>query len=247
MASPPPASDGNTLLDNVTKDTPRFSGMGGVLSGKMPKRPRIAVLASGRGTDFQAIVDSNLRGDVDLDIALLICNVPDAFVIQRAKKHGIPNFLIDHRGKSREKFDAEVNSVLEENAIDLLVLAGFMRILSSWFVSRWRDRIINIHPSLLPSFPGAHAHAEVLEYGVKVTGLTIHFVDEDVDHGPIIFQHPVEVLDDDDEGSLSQRVLEQEHIWYPRVIQWIADGRVTRKGRKVIVRKEVGDPSGVDD
>ncbi|MBN1539002.1 MAG: phosphoribosylglycinamide formyltransferase [Candidatus Thermoplasmatota archaeon] len=202
------------------------------------KGPRIAIFASGRGTDFQAIVDASRSGDVNLNIALLFCNRPDAIVIRRAKESGIPCVVIDHRGKAREEFDREVNEVLEEYGIELIVLAGFMRVLSKWFVSKWKDRIVNIHPALLPSFPGANAHRDALEYGVKITGLTIHFVDEDVDHGPIIFQYPVEVLSDDDELSLSKRVLEQEHKWYPRVIQWIAEGKVSRTGRKVHIQKE---------
>ena len=242
MASAPPPPEGNTLLDESSKGSPEFTAMSGVMGKEVETRPRIAVLASGRGTDFQAIVDANGRGEVDLDIALLVCNVPDAFVIQRAKDHAIPYVVIEHKGKIREDFDKEIDEVLVENGIGLVVLAGFMRVLSSWFVSRWRDRIINIHPALLPSFPGAHAHKDALEYGVKVTGLTIHFVDEDVDHGPIIFQYPVDVLDDDDEETLSQRVLEKEHIWYPRVIEWIADGKVSRKGRKVTIRSNVSGP-----
>ncbi|MGA1793769.1 MAG: phosphoribosylglycinamide formyltransferase [Thermoplasmatota archaeon] len=242
MTSAPPPPEGNTLLDESSKGSPEFTAMSGVMGREVPTRPRIAVLASGRGTDFQAIVDANGRGEVDLDIALLVCNVPDAFVIQRAKDHAIPYVVIEHKGKIREDFDKEIDEVLVENGIGLVVLAGFMRVLSSWFVSRWRDKIINIHPALLPSFPGAHAHRDALEYGVKVTGLTIHFVDEDVDHGPIIFQYPVEVLDDDDEETLSQRVLEQEHIWYPRVIEWIAEGKVSRKGRKVTIGGNVSAP-----
>lgn len=199
-------------------------------------KARIAVLASGRGTDFQAIVDANEIGRVSLDIALLICNNENAYVIQRAKTHSIPFVVIDHRNKEREEFDREIDEILKQYQIQLVVLAGFMRILSKWFVKEWRERIINIHPALLPSFPGAHAHEDVLEYGAKVTGLTIHYVDEEVDHGPIIFQHPVSVMDDDDVESLSQRVLKMEHEWYPIVIQWIVDGRVKVDGR--IVRIE---------
>jgi len=220
--------------------------MTSVIGKEVQTRPRIAIMASGRGTDFQAIIDANSHGDVDVDIALLICNVPEAYVIQRAKDHGIPYVVIEHKGKAREEFDREIDEVLEENGIGLIVLAGFMRVLSSWFVSRWRDRIVNIHPALLPSFPGAHAHRDALNYGVKITGLTIHFVDEDVDHGPIIFQHPVKVEDDDDEDSLSRRVLEQEHIWYPRVIEWISNGKVSRNGRKVVIGRDISGQSGVD-
>jgi phosphoribosylglycinamide formyltransferase-1 len=196
---------------------------------------RIAVLASGRGSDFQSLLDSNSRGDTDLDIALLICNNREAFVIERARNHGVPYVIIDHRGKGREGFDREVDSVLRDNDIGLVVLAGFMRILSTWFVKEWKGKIVNIHPALLPSFPGAHAHKDALEHGVKITGLTIHFVDEKVDHGPIIFQHPVEVMDYDTEETLSKRVLDQEHIWYPRVVQWIVDGRMKIEGRRVLI------------
>jgi phosphoribosylglycinamide formyltransferase-1 len=196
---------------------------------------RIAVFASGRGSDFQSLLDSNKRGETHLDIALLVCNNRDAFVIERARDHGVPYVIIDHRGKDREKFDREVDAVLKDNDIGLIVLAGFMRILSPWFVKEWKGRIVNIHPALLPSFPGASAHKDALEHGVKITGLTIHFVDEKVDHGPIIFQHPVEVMDYDTEETLSKRVLDQEHIWYPRVVQWIIDGRVTIQDRRVII------------
>ncbi|MEA3558829.1 MAG: phosphoribosylglycinamide formyltransferase [Candidatus Thermoplasmatota archaeon] len=204
------------------------------LDGPEAKRgKKIAIMASGRGSDFQAIIDSNERGDVNLDIAILVCNNKDAFVIERAKKHSIPYVIMDHRGRARDDYDREIDEILTRSGIELIVLAGFMRILSPWFVLKWKDRIINIHPALLPSFPGAHAHRDALEYGVKFTGLTIHFVDEDVDHGPIIFQYPVKILDNDDEGSLSKRVLCKEHEWYPKVIQWIVDGRVRREGRKV--------------
>lgn len=235
MTSPAFSSEGSTISEDRTRNSPGYDSIQDVSGKDMKKEMKIAVFASGRGTDFQAILDANERGEVDLNIALLVCNNEDAFVIQRAKNHAVPYVVMDHRGKQREEYDREINEVLDENGIGLIVLAGFMRILSPWFVSKWNERIINIHPALLPAFPGAHAHRDVLDYGVKVTGLTIHFVDEEVDHGPIIFQLPVKVLDDDDEDSISKRVLEQEHIWYPRIIQWIADGRVKVEGRKVYV------------
>jgi len=213
MASAPPPPEGNTLLDESSKGSPEFTAMSGVMGKEVETRPRIAVLASGRGTDFQAIVDANGRGEVDLDIALLVCNVPDAFVIQRAKDHAIPYVVIEHKGKIREDFDKEIDEVLVENGIGLVVLAGFMRVLSSWFVSRWRDRIINIHPALLPSFPGAHAHKDALEYGVKVTGCTVHVVEAGVDTGPIIVQKQVPVEDGDTANSLHARIQVQEHIF----------------------------------
>ncbi|MFW3146411.1 MAG: phosphoribosylglycinamide formyltransferase [Thermoplasmatota archaeon] len=208
------------------------TGIRTTLEGK-----RIAVLASGRGSDFQAIVDANEKGDVSLEIAILISNEPAAFAIERAKKHSIPYVVIEHRGRTREEFESILDGTLRQFDIGLVVLAGFMRVLSPSFVIKWQDRIINIHPALLPSFPGAHAQRDALEYGVKVSGLTIHFVDEEVDHGPIIFQLPVKVSDDDDEETLSKRILEEEHKWYPRVIQWIVDGRVVKDGRMVRILK----------
>jgi phosphoribosylglycinamide formyltransferase-1 len=239
MNGPTPTVEGTTLVDDIPKNSPGYNAVPEVSAMDINEAPRIAVFASGRGSDFQAMIDANERNEVHLNITLLLCNNKDAFVIQRAKNHSIPYVIMDHRGKDREDYDREIDEVLRENRIDLIVLAGFMRILSPWFVGKWKDRIVNIHPALLPAFPGAHAHRDVLDYGVKVTGLTIHFVDEEVDHGPIIFQLPVEVLDDDDEESLSKRVLDQEHIWYPRVIQWIADGRVKVDGRRVTVDRPV--------
>jgi phosphoribosylglycinamide formyltransferase-1 len=235
MTIPAPSSEGSTVSDDLSDRSSGYKSIPEVSAVNDVKGTKIAVFASGRGTDFQAIIDANERGEVKLDIGLLVCNNKDAFVIQRAKNHSIPFVIMDHRGKERESYDREIDAVLEENDIGLIVLAGFMRILSPWFVSKWIERIVNIHPALLPSFPGAHAHRDVLDYGVKITGLTIHFVDEEVDHGPIIFQLPLEVMDDDDEESLSKRVLEQEHKWYPQVIQWIVDGRVRVEGRRVVV------------
>ncbi len=177
------------------------------------------------------------RGDLDANIAVLVCDNPDALALDRAKRHGIPAVIIDKGSKGRDAFCDGIDAALREFGVDLVVLAGFMRILSPSFVKRWPQRIVNIHPSLLPSFPGAHAHRDALSHGVKVTGLTIHFVDERVDHGPIIFQYPVEVIDGDDEDSLSKRVLMQEHIWYPKVIGWVLDGKVQVDGRHVHLSK----------
>ncbi|MCK5774243.1 MAG: phosphoribosylglycinamide formyltransferase [Thermoplasmata archaeon] len=196
---------------------------------------KLAVFASGSGSDLQSIIDAVERGDLQIEISILVCNNPDAFALERARSHGIPSALIDHRGQSREEFEQEILSQLEKYHIDLIALAGFMRILTPEFVSRWSGRIVNIHPALLPSFPGVHAHRDAIAFGVKVSGLTIHFVDEGVDHGPIIFQKSVEVLEGDTEETLGERVLEQEHIWYPKVLQWIAEGRVHLDGRRVKV------------
>jgi phosphoribosylglycinamide formyltransferase 1 len=237
MNGPPASHNGTVIVDDIPKNTPGLNAVPETSNSEIGDGPKIAIFASGRGSDFQAIIDANEKGEVHLNITLLLCNNKDAFAIERARTHSIPYVILDHGGKERRDYDREIHDVLEDNGIDLIVLAGFMRILSPWFVSRWKGKIINIHPALLPAFPGAHAHKDVLEYGVKVTGLTVHYVDEKVDHGPIIFQLPVEVLDDDNIDTLSKRVLEQEHKWYPRVIEWISDGKVKVEGRKVLVNR----------
>jgi phosphoribosylglycinamide formyltransferase-1 len=214
-----------TRTEAETGSCPRFAGRS------------IGVLASGRGSDFQAIVDAVERRDLDANVAVLICDNPKAYVMDRAKKHGIPAVLVEKGALSREEFCDRIDAMLRDHCVDLVVLAGFMRILSPSFVARWPHRVLNIHPSLLPAFPGAHAHRDAIAHGVKITGLTIHFVDEKVDHGPIIFQYPVEVLDGDNEETISQRVLIQEHLWYPKAIGWVLDGKVRLEGRAVHLSK----------
>ncbi len=199
---------------------------------------RVGVLASGRGTDFQSIVDAVERGDLDVKIAVMVCNNRDAPVIDRAERHGIPWRYIDHRGKSRREFEEEVAAVLKEVEVDLVVFAGFMRIVTSYFIDQFRNRIINIHPSLLPSFPGTHAQKDAVEWGVRVSGCTIHFVDESVDSGPIIFQKAVPVEPDDDPETLADRILEEEHAALPYVIRAISEGRVRVEGRRVRIEGE---------
>ncbi len=198
-------------------------------------RTNVGVLASGRGTDFQSLVDARRRGDLDVDLAVLICNVPGAPVIDRAKRADVPSVLIDHRsfGKDREAFEREVVKVLRERHVDLVVFAGFMRLVSSYFVKQFPGRIINIHPSLLPAFPGAHAQRDALAAGVKVTGCTIHFVDASVDGGPIILQKAVSVREDDTEETLAARILEQEHTFLPLAVRLFAEKRLTLDGRRV--------------
>jgi phosphoribosylglycinamide formyltransferase-1 len=217
---------------------PGIGASKGISEKSINECKKIAVMASGRGTDFQAIVDAVEAGRVSFRVSLLICNVADAFVIERAKKHSIPYVIISHKDKEREDFDMEMDRTLKTSGIDLVVLAGFMRILSDKFVRLWRDKIVNIHPALLPAFPGSHAHRDALDYGVKLTGLTIHFVDETMDGGPVIFQQAVPVMDDDTVQSLSNRVLEKEHEFYPLVIDDVVKGKYSRKGRKVIRLKE---------
>ena len=198
-------------------------------------RTNVGVLASGRGTDFQSLVDAHKRGDLNADLAVLICNVPGAPVLDRAKRAGVPSIVIDHRpfGKEREAFEREVVKVLRERRVDLVVCAGFMRLVSAYFVRQFPQRIINIHPSLLPAFPGAHAQRDALAAGVKVTGCTIHFVDTSIDGGPIILQKAVPIREDDTEETLAARILEQEHIFLPLAVRLFAENRLTLAGRHV--------------
>ncbi len=202
------------------------------------KRINVGVLASGRGTDFQSIVDAVERGELDVNIAIMICNNKDAPVIERAKKHGIPWAYIDHRGKSRREYEEEVSKALKEKEVDLIVFAGFMRIVTTHFIDQFRNRIINIHPSLLPSFPGTHAQKDAVEWGVKVSGCSVHFVDESVDGGPIIFQKAVPVYPEDSPEALADRILRVEHKVLPYVVKLFAEGRLKVEGRRVIINDE---------
>lgn len=194
----------------------------------------LGVLCSGRGTDLQSIIDAIGRGEVDATIAVVLTDKPDAYALTRAKKAGIRAVCIDRKQhEGREPFEKALIAALEEAGVTLVVLAGFMRILTPYFVRHFAGRIMNIHPALLPSFPGAHAHRDVLAYGVKISGCTVHFVDEGTDSGPIILQAAVPVLDDDTEETLGARVLEQEHIIYPQAIQLYCEGRLKVEGRHV--------------
>jgi len=206
-------------------------------------RTRVGVLASGRGTDFQSLVDARDRGELDVDLAVLVCNVPGALVLERAKKAGVPAAVVDHRpfDKDREGFERAVVKILREHRVDLVVFAGFMRIVTRYLVSEFPDRIMNIHPSLLPAFPGAHAHRDVLAAGAKVSGCTIHFVDASVDGGPFILQKAVPVMEDDTEDSLETRILEWEHRLLPLAVRLFAEGRLKVEGHRVRI-----DARGID-
>lgn len=194
----------------------------------------LGVLCSGRGTDLQSIIDAIGRGEVDATIAVVLTDKPDAYALTRAEQAGIKAVCIDRKQyEGREPFEKALVAALEEAGVTLVVLAGFMRILTPYFVRHFAGRIMNIHPALLPSFPGAHAHRDVLAYGVKISGCTVHFVDEGTDSGPIILQAAVPVLDDDTEETLGARVLEQEHIIYPKAIQLYCEGRLQVEGRHV--------------
>jgi len=198
-------------------------------------RTNVGVIASGRGTDFQSLVDAAARDELSATIALLICNVPGAPVLEMARRAHVPAVVIDHRplGKDREAWEREAVKSLREHHVDLVVLAGFMRLLSPYFLGEFRDRIINVHPSLLPAFPGMHAQRDALEHGARVSGCTIHFVDESVDGGPIILQKAVPILLGDTEEALATRILEQEHLFLPLAVRLFAEGRLSLDGRRV--------------
>ena len=197
---------------------------------------RLGVLISGRGSNLQSIIDHIEAGKIPAKIEVVISDKKEAYGLERAKRHGIEALFIDPKAyPSREEFEKAVGDELEKRGVELICLAGFMRILSPYFVNRFKNRIINIHPALLPSFPGLHGQKQALDYGVKIAGCTVHFVDEGVDSGPIIIQAAVPVYDDDTEDTLSARILRYEHKIYPMAIKLIAEGRVRVKGRRVII------------
>lgn len=206
----------------------------------MSKLLRIGVLASGGGTNLQAIIDRCADGSLAAEIAVVISNNPGAGALDRAVKAGVPTLCIDHRNFSRrEDFDTVVVTALQDAGVELVVLAGFMRIITQTFIDAFPERIINMHPALLPAFPGLHVQQQALDYGARFSGCTVHFVDGGVDTGPIIIQAVVPILADDDADALAARILEQEHKIYPRAIQLITEGRVHVKGRQVKI-----DPAG---
>ncbi len=193
---------------------------------------KLGVLCSGRGTDLQSIIDAIQRGELNAEISVVLTDKPNVMALERAARAGIKNICVD-RKKFSERADFEAELLKNLAGVDLVILAGFMRILSPEFVRRYAGRLMNIHPSLLPSFKGAHAHRDALAYGVKISGCTVHFVDEGTDSGPIILQAAVEVFDDDTEETLSARILEKEHVIYPQAIKLFVEGRLKIEGRKV--------------
>ena len=194
---------------------------------------KLGILLSGRGSNFEAIADNVAAGRLPAEIAIVISNKLDAHGIESARKRGLNAVVIPSQGKTREQHDDEVVAALKNAGVDLVCLAGYMRLLSPFFVQAFPKRILNIHPSLLPAFPGLEAQKQALDYGVKIAGCTVHFVDEHLDHGPIILQHTVPVLDTDDEHALSVRILEQEHIAYSEAIGMLVRGEVKIAGRKI--------------
>jgi phosphoribosylglycinamide formyltransferase 1 len=198
---------------------------------------RTAVLISGRGSNLAALIDACRRpGAARAEIALVISSHPDAAGLQRARAAGIPAETVDYRRfERREEFDRYVSDVLETNDIGLVCLAGFMRVLSGWFAARWRDRVLNIHPSLLPAFPGLDTHRRALAAGVRFSGCTVHFVRAEVDAGPIIVQGVVPVLTDDTVEALATRILQAEHRCYPLALELVASGRARVVDERVLV------------
>jgi len=200
------------------------------------KRMNIVVFASGRGTNFSALIRSVKKGEIKANLSLLLCDQPAAAAIGRAKRAGIKVALVERKDfASKEDFEAKIIQQLEENKIDLIVLAGFMRLLSREFVKRYKGRIINIHPALLPSFKGTEGIKDAFDYGVKVTGVTVHFVDEEMDHGPIILQRVVKIEEADTLESLEAKVHKIEHQLYPEAIRLYVEGRLKIAGRKAII------------
>jgi phosphoribosylglycinamide formyltransferase-1 len=198
------------------------------------KMKNLGILLSGRGSNFETIAKNVVAGRIPAGkIAVVISNRAEAAGIDTARKMGLKALVIASKGKERKYHDSEMVSALHEHAVDLICLAGYMRLLSPWFVRQFPGRILNIHPSLLPAFPGLEAQQQAFAYGVRVTGCTVHFVDEELDHGPIIVQRAVPVLDTDDERSLSQRILQQEHIAYTEAINLVLEGNYEIVGRRL--------------
>jgi phosphoribosylglycinamide formyltransferase 1 len=207
---------------------------------------KLGVLISGNGSNLQSIIDHIEKGSLKAVIKIVVSNNPDALGITRAKKHGIQITVLKNADfKSKEDFDSELIKILKKNDVALVILAGFTRILTPSFLQAFPQKIMNIHPALLPSFPGLHGQKQALEYGVKFSGCTVHFVDEGVDTGPIIIQSVVHVSDDDTVETLAARILKEEHRIYPQAIQFYSDGRLEIKDRKVRLKsaKKYSSPS----
>jgi phosphoribosylglycinamide formyltransferase-1 len=205
------------------------------MNGKTRKLS-VGVLASGSGTDLQSIIDASEKGMIDATVVVVVSDKKDAYALHRAKKHGIPGFFVDPKGKDKTMHEQEITAILREHHVELVVGAGYMRLLTPSFVKKWYGKLINIHPALLPSFKGTNGQGDALEYGVKLTGCTTHFMDTEMDHGPIILQAVVKILPDDDRDDLAKRILKVEHQILPRTIQLFAQKRLLIEGRRVIIR-----------
>jgi len=197
----------------------------------------VAILLSGRGSNFLALSDATEAGQIPARIVLVVSNKPDAPGLNHARERNYEAVCVPSAGMEREAYDRQVVEELKARQVDVICLAGFMRLLSSWFVQQYPRQILNIHPSLLPAFPGLHSQKQALEWGAKVSGCTVHFVDEKLDHGPIIVQRSVPVLDQDTEETLSARILEQEHQIYPEALKLVCEEKVRVQERRVLIQK----------
>lgn len=201
------------------------------------KNVPLGVLVSGRGSNLQAIIEHIEAGSLDATIKIVVSNVADAYALKRAQEHGIKTCVVKATpGESREDYDRRVVEILRREGVELVILAGFMRLLSPYLVQSFPHRIMNIHPALLPAFPGLHVQKKALDYGVKFSGCTVHFVDEDMDTGPIVLQAVVPVIDGDTEDTLSARILEQEHKIFSQAIQLYAENRLQINNRRVFIK-----------
>ncbi len=197
---------------------------------------KIAVLVSGSGSNLQSIIDRIRQGILEAEITLVVSNKKGAYGLERAARHGIESLVLEHTAfSSREDFDRAVVEKIRTSGAEAVILAGFMRILTPFFINSFPGKILNIHPALLPSFPGVNGQEQAAEYGVKISGCSVHFVDEKMDHGPLIIQAAVPALAEDDAHSLGSRILSLEHRIFPQAVQWLARGRLLVKGRRVIL------------
>jgi phosphoribosylglycinamide formyltransferase 1 len=213
------------------------------MSSKRAIPLRVAVLASGRGSNLQAIIDAIEAGQLQAKIVAVISNKQDAVALERARKHGLPDLFVDPkpfagRPDSREAYDQALLDLLKKYDVELVLLAGYMKIITAVLVNSYANRMMNIHPSLLPSFPGLDVQRKAIEWGCKLAGCTVHFVTEGVDEGPIILQAAVPILDSDTAESLAARILEQEHKIYPRAVRLFAENRLRVEGRRVLIEQE---------
>ncbi len=207
----------------------------------------LGVLASGRGSNFQSIIDSIESGSLNAKIAALVTDKPDAYAIERAKKHNIEALVIKPSDFSdKNAYYSHIADELKKRGVELVILAGFMRVVGRALIDRYRNKIMNIHPALLPSFPGLHGHKDAIDYGVKISGCTVHFVDEGVDTGSIIIQAAVPLYHDDTEDSLSERILKQEHRIFPYAIKLYSEGKISVEGRKVLISGDREDTSVIN-
>jgi phosphoribosylglycinamide formyltransferase-1 len=221
------SSNGTAALESPSRDD--------TLAGQL----KLTVLISGRGSNLRALIDASLAPGFPAEIVRVISNIPEAGGLERASTAGIPTAVVPHKDyPDRESFEAALNQEIQSAGTELIALAGFMRLLTKGFADAWRDRLINIHPSLLPSFKGLHTHERALEAGVRYTGCTVHYVRPAMDEGPIIVQSAVPVLSGDDADTLAARVLTQEHVIYPLAVRLIAEGRVRVEGERAVIYDE---------